>query len=48
MNDIDLFELNEAFAVQALAVSRARKLRYGIASLCIGGEMGIAMAVEAL
>ena len=27
---------------------RARKLRYGVASLCIGGGMGIAMAVEAL
>jgi acetyl-CoA C-acetyltransferase len=25
---------------------RARKLRYGVASLCIGGGMGIAMAVE--
>ena len=84
--DIDLFELNEAFAVQSLAVSRelgldpakvnihggavalghpigasgarilttlvyalkARKLRYGVASLCIGGGMGIAMVVEAL
>jgi acetyl-CoA C-acetyltransferase len=84
--DIDLFELNEAFAAQALAVSRelhldadrvnvhggaialghpigasgarvlttliwalrARKLRRGVASLCIGGGMGIAMAVEAL
>jgi acetyl-CoA C-acetyltransferase len=84
--DIDLFELNEAFAAQALAVTRelgldpakvnvnggaialghpigasgarvlttlvyalrARKLRYGVASLCIGGGMGIAMAVEAL
>jgi acetyl-CoA C-acetyltransferase len=84
--DIDLFELNEAFAVQALAVSRelqldparvnvhggaialghpigasgarilttlvhalrARKARYGVASLCIGGGMGIAMVVEAL
>jgi acetyl-CoA C-acetyltransferase len=84
--DIDLFELNEAFAAQALAVSRelgldpskvnvnggaialghpigasgarvlttlvhalrARKLRRGLASLCIGGGMGIAMAVEAL
>jgi acetyl-CoA C-acetyltransferase len=84
--DIDLFELNEAFAAQAIAVSRelgldadkvnvnggaialghpigasgarvlttlihalgARKLRYGIASLCIGGGMGIAMAVETL
>jgi acetyl-CoA C-acetyltransferase len=82
--DIDLFELNEAFAVQSLAVLRelginpdkaninggaialghpigasgarilttllyalrARKLRYGVASLCIGGGMGIAMAVE--
>src|SRR5260221_707117 len=80
------FELNEAFAAQALAVSRelgldpakvnihggaialghpigasgarvlttlvhalrANKLRYGVASLCIGGGMGIAMAVEAL
>jgi acetyl-CoA C-acetyltransferase len=84
--DIDLFELNEAFAAQSVAVVRelrvdaakvnvnggaialghpigasgarvlttlvyalrARKLRYGIASLCIGGGMGIAMAVEAI
>jgi len=84
--DIDLFELNEAFAAQALAVSReleldparvniyggaialghpigasgarilttlvhalkARKARYGVASLCIGGGMGIAMVIEAL
>jgi acetyl-CoA C-acetyltransferase len=27
---------------------RARKQRYGVAALCIGGGMGIAMAVEAL
>ena len=85
-SDIDLFEVNEAFAAQALAVGRelgldaakvnvnggaialghpigasgarvlttlvyalrARKLRYGVASLCIGGGMGIAMAIEAL
>jgi acetyl-CoA C-acetyltransferase len=85
LDAVDLFELNEAFAAQALAVSRelgvdpgkvnvhggaialghpigasgarvlttlihalrARKLRYGVASLCIGGGMGIAMAVEA-
>jgi len=85
-DQVDLFELNEAFAAQALAVSRelgldtrkvnvnggaialghpigasgarilttlvyalrARKLRYGVAALCIGGGMGIAMAVEAL
>ena len=85
-DDIDLFELNEAFAAQSIAVSRelrldpakvnvnggaialghpigasgarvlttlvyalrARTLRYGVASLCIGGGMGIAMAVEAL
>ena len=85
VDDIDLFELNEAFAAQALAVTRelgldpakvnvnggaialghpigasgarvlttliyalrARKQRYGVASLCIGGGMGIAMAVEA-
>jgi acetyl-CoA C-acetyltransferase len=84
IGDIDLFELNEAFAAQSLAVIRelgvdpakvnvnggaialghpigasgarvlttliyalrARKLRYGIASLCIGGGMGIAMIVE--
>jgi acetyl-CoA C-acetyltransferase len=84
--DIDLFELNEAFAVQSLAVIRelgldpakvnvnggavalghpigasgarilttlihalrARKQRYGVASLCIGGGMGIAMVVEAI
>ena len=84
IKDIDLFELNEAFAAQALAVSRelgldparvnvnggaialghpigasgarllttlvyalrARGLRYGVASLCVGGGMGIAMAIE--
>jgi len=84
--DIGLFELNEAFAVQALAVAReleldaarvnvnggaialghpigasgarilttlvhalrARKLRYGIAALCIGGGMGTAMVIETL
>ena len=83
---VDLFELNEAFAVQSLAVMRelgidpakvnvhggaialghpigasgarilttlvhalrAKQLRYGVAALCIGGGMGIAMAVEAL
>ena len=86
LEDIDLFELNEAFAAQSVAVVRelridpakvnvnggaialghpigasgarvlttllyalrARRLRYGVASLCIGGGMGIAMAVEAL
>jgi acetyl-CoA C-acetyltransferase len=86
IGDVDLFELNEAFAVQALAVGRelgldsarvnihggaialghpigasgarvlttllyalrARKLRYGLAALCIGGGMGIAMVVERL
>ena len=86
IGDVDLFELNEVFAVQSVAVShelgldpakvnvhggaialghpigasgarvlttlvhalRAKKLRYGVASLCIGGGMGIAMAVEAL
>jgi acetyl-CoA acetyltransferase len=83
-SDIDLFELNEAFAAQSVAVTRelgldpnkvnvnggaialghpigasgarvlttlvyalrARSLRYGVAALCIGGGMGIAMAVE--
>jgi acetyl-CoA C-acetyltransferase len=86
LDAIDLFELNEAFAVQALAVvqdlgldaarvnvgggavalghpigaSGARVLvtlvhhlrrsggRYGVASLCVGGGMGVAMVVEAL
>jgi acetyl-CoA C-acetyltransferase len=86
MAEIDLFELNEAFAAQSVAVVRelgidfrkvnvnggaialghpigasgarvlttliyalrARKLRYGVASLCIGGGMGIAMVVEAV
>src|SRR5262245_17062604 len=84
--DIQLFELNEAFAAQSVAVVRelgidpekvnvnggaialghpigasgarvlttllyalrARGLRYGVASLCIGGGMGIAMVVETL
>src|SRR5712692_3218120 len=86
IGDIDLFELNEAFAAQSLAVTRelgvdpakvnvnggaialghpigasgarvlttlvyalrARKLKYGVASLCIGGGMGIALVVQAL
>jgi acetyl-CoA C-acetyltransferase len=86
IGDVDLFELNEAFAAQSLAVTRelgldplkvniqggaialghpigasgarilttliyalrARKLRYGVASLCVGGGIGIAMTVEAL
>jgi acetyl-CoA C-acetyltransferase len=85
-DDVDLFELNEAFAAQSLAVVRelgidpatvnvnggaialghpigasgarvlttlahalkARNLRYGVAALCIGGGMGIAMAIENL
>jgi acetyl-CoA C-acetyltransferase len=84
--EVDLFELNEAFAVQALAVlsdlgldpsrvnvgggavalghpigaSGARVLvtllghlertgtRLGVASLCVGGGMGVAMVVERL
>jgi acetyl-CoA C-acetyltransferase len=84
LHDVDLVELNEAFAAQALAVIRelgldpsrvnvnggaialghpigasgarvlttllyalaARGKRYGLASLCIGGGMGIAMVVE--
>ena len=86
IGDVQLFELNEAFAAQSVAVVRelgidpakvnvnggaialghpigasgarvlttllyalrARKLRYGVAALCIGGGMGIAMAVESL
>jgi acetyl-CoA C-acetyltransferase len=82
--DIDLFELNEAFAAQSVAVTRElrldpqkvnihggaialghpigasgarvlttlihalrlKRLRYGVAALCIGGGMGIAMAIE--
>ena len=84
--DVDLFELNEAFAVQALAVARdldlpadrvnvcggavalghpigasgarilvtllhalqRRQAARGVAALCIGGGMGIAVAVERL
>jgi acetyl-CoA C-acetyltransferase len=86
IEDVDLFELNEAFAAQSLAVVRglgidparvnihggaialghpigasgarvlttllyalkAQKKRYGVASLCIGGGMGIAAVVERL
>jgi acetyl-CoA C-acetyltransferase len=83
-DDVDLFELNEAFAAQSVAVVRELKLdparvnvhggaialghpigasgarvlttlvhtlerrrgRYGVASLCVGGGMGVAMVVE--
>jgi acetyl-CoA C-acetyltransferase len=86
LGQIDLFELNEAFAVQSVAVVKelgvdpekvnihggaialghpigasgarilttlvhalkAKNLRRGVASLCIGGGMGIAMVVEAM
>ncbi len=84
LNDVDLIELNEAFAVQALAVTRElgvdpskvnvhggavalghaigasgarvlttllytmkqRNARRGIATLCLGGGNGVALAVE--
>jgi acetyl-CoA C-acetyltransferase len=84
LGQIDLFELNEAFAVQSLAVIREldidptrvniaggavalghpigasgarilttlihglhrRAARFGVASLCVGGGMGVAMVVE--
>lgn len=84
MDDMDLIEINEAFAAQYLAVEnelgldrgktnvnggaialghpvgasgtrllltlayelRKRNLRYGLASLCIGGGQGIAMVIE--
>jgi len=84
--DLDLMEINEAFAAQAIAVNRqmgldtskvnvnggaialghpigasgarilttllhalrAKRLRHGIAALCIGGGMGIAMVIETL
>jgi len=84
MDDIDLIELNEAFASQAIACIRelnmdmdkvnvnggaialghpvsasggvivtkllyelkARNLRYGLATLCIGGGQGMALIVE--
>jgi acetyl-CoA C-acetyltransferase len=86
LQDVDLIELNEAFAVQAVAVSReldldparvnvnggavalghaigssgsrilttllyaleARGLKRGIATLCLGGGNGVALAVERL
>jgi acetyl-CoA C-acetyltransferase len=84
LEQIDIFELNEAFAAQSLAVVnelgidparvnvhggaialghpigasgarvlttlvyalRHRQARYGVASLCVGGGMGVAMVVE--
>ena len=86
LDDVDLFELNEAFSVQALAVIhelgadpakvnvnggavalghpigasgarilttllyalRNRNLKRGIATLCLGGGNGVALAVERL
>ena len=84
LNDVDLFELNEAFAVQAVAIlnelgiapervnvnggavalghaigssgsrvlttllyaMKARSAKRGIATLCLGGGNGVALAVE--
>jgi acetyl-CoA C-acetyltransferase len=86
IEDVDLFELNEAFSVQAVAVLKElgidpakvnvnggavalghpigasgarilttllyalkqRNLRRGIATLCLGGGNGVALAVERL
>jgi acetyl-CoA C-acetyltransferase len=86
VTDVDLFELNEAFAVQALGVAgelgldlnkvnvnggavalghaigssggrilttliyalKARGLKRGIATLCLGGGNGVALAIEVL
>jgi acetyl-CoA C-acetyltransferase len=86
MSDVDLFEINEAFSVQLIAVLRQlgvdplkvnvnggavalghpigasgarilttllyaltqRKLRRGIAALCLGGGNGVALAIERL
>jgi acetyl-CoA C-acetyltransferase len=86
LEDIDVIELNEAFAAQSLAVVRdlgldparvnpsggaialghpigasgarilttlvhalrARRERHGIAALCVGGGMGVAMVVESI
>lgn len=86
LDEVDLFELNEAFSVQAVAVSselgidpqkvnvhggavalghpigasgarilttllyalQARKLRRGVATLCLGGGNGVALAVECI
>ncbi|TRY76770.1 hypothetical protein TCAL_00155 [Tigriopus californicus] len=72
IDEVDLFELNEAFAAQSIAVVRDLKIdpkkvnvsggaialghpigaserlnmKKGVASLCIGGGMGVAMCVE--
>ena len=84
LNEVDLFEINEAFAAQSIAVARTlsipedklnvnggaialghpigasgtrilvtlihemikRDVKKGLASLCIGGGMGIAMCIE--
>lgn len=84
LDEVDLFELNEAFAAQALAVNKGLGVnpervnvgggaialghpigasgcrvlvtllyalkrtggKRGVASLCVGGGMGVAMAVE--
>ena len=84
INDVDLFEINEAFAAQSLAVLKTlsipeekvnvnggaialghpigasgtrilvtlihemikRDVKKGLATLCIGGGMGIAMCIE--
>lgn len=84
LDEVDLFELNEAFAAQALAVNKGLNLdpskvninggaialghpigasgarvlvtliyalkrtgkKRGVASLCVGGGMGVAMAIE--
>lgn len=47
-SDVDLFEINEAFALVVMAAMRANGLKRGVASLCIGGGEASALAVELL
>ena len=55
LNDVDLIEVNEAFAAQAISVGKMLEwdplrvnvnARKGIATLCIGGGQGVALAIE--
>ena len=43
-----MFDVDTRVLTTLVYALRARKLKYGVASLCIGGGMGIAMAIESL
>ena len=48
LEDIDLFEINEAFASVAINSLQWHDKQFGVESMCVGGGQGMAMVIERL